>query len=102
MQTTTLADLEKAVAELAPDDLARFRAWFEKFDAARFYEKIERDAQCPLFPQQRSKYCSAAFGSEGPGADIAARLQTDVWANCRRPEKHSLVLDITGPQPRPI
>jgi len=30
MQTTTLADLEKAVAELAPDDLARFRAWFEE------------------------------------------------------------------------
>jgi hypothetical protein len=39
---------------------------------------------------------------KGPGADIAARLQNDVWANCRRPEKHSLVLDITGPQPCPI
>jgi hypothetical protein len=40
----TLSDLEKAVATLAPEDLARFRAWFDEFDAARFDEKIERDA----------------------------------------------------------
>jgi hypothetical protein len=37
-------ELEKAVAELPPADLARFRAWFETFDAARFDQKIERDA----------------------------------------------------------
>jgi hypothetical protein len=41
----TLSDLEKAVAKLAPDELARFRAWFDEFDAARFDEKIERDAK---------------------------------------------------------
>jgi hypothetical protein len=41
----TIEDLEKAVAKLPPDDLARFRAWFEEFDAARFDQKIERDAQ---------------------------------------------------------
>jgi hypothetical protein len=41
----TLADLESAVAKLPPDELARFRAWFEEFDAARFDEKIERDAK---------------------------------------------------------
>jgi hypothetical protein len=41
----TIEDLEKAVAKLPPDDLARFRAWFEQFDAARFDEKIERDAR---------------------------------------------------------
>jgi hypothetical protein len=40
----TLSELEKAVATLAPDELARFRAWFEQFDAARFDDKIERDA----------------------------------------------------------
>jgi hypothetical protein len=40
----TLADLKKAVATLAPDDLAHFRDWFDVFDAARFDEKIERDA----------------------------------------------------------
>ncbi|MBX9846069.1 MAG: hypothetical protein K2Z80_30120 [Xanthobacteraceae bacterium] len=39
----TIEELEKAVAKLPPEDLARFRAWFEQFDAARFDEKIERD-----------------------------------------------------------
>jgi hypothetical protein len=41
----TIEDLEKAVAKLPPDDLARFRAWFEEFEAARFDGKIERDAK---------------------------------------------------------
>jgi hypothetical protein len=38
-------DIEKAIESLAPGDLARFRAWFDNFDAARFDEKIERDAR---------------------------------------------------------
>jgi hypothetical protein len=41
---TKLEEIEKAVAGLAPNDLARFREWFETFDGARFDEKIERDA----------------------------------------------------------
>lgn len=41
----TLADLENAVAKLAPDQLAKSRDWFEAFDAARFDQKIERDAK---------------------------------------------------------
>ena len=41
----TIEDLEKAVATLPPDQFARFRAWFEAFDAARFDEKIEGDAK---------------------------------------------------------
>lgn len=36
-------DIAKAVSELAPDELSRFRAWFEAFDAERFDAKIERD-----------------------------------------------------------
>jgi len=40
----TIEDLEKAVAKLPPDQLAQFRVWFEEFDAARFDQKIERDA----------------------------------------------------------
>jgi hypothetical protein len=40
----TTEDLEKAVAKLPPDDLAHFCAWFDEFDAARFDQKIERDA----------------------------------------------------------
>ena len=41
----TVEDLEKAVANLTGRELERFRAWFEQFDAARFDQKIERDAQ---------------------------------------------------------
>jgi hypothetical protein len=41
----TIEDIERAVPKLPPDQLAQFRAWFEAFDAARFDEKIERDAK---------------------------------------------------------
>jgi hypothetical protein len=42
---TTAEDIEKAVEELAPRELARFRAWFEAFDAERFDAAIARDAE---------------------------------------------------------
>jgi hypothetical protein len=42
---TTVEDIEEAVSKLKADELARFRAWFVEFDAARFDEKIERDAK---------------------------------------------------------
>jgi hypothetical protein len=41
---TIVEEIKAAVANLPPDDLAKFRAWFEAFDAARFDAKIERDA----------------------------------------------------------
>jgi hypothetical protein len=41
----TTEDIEKAVEKLAPRELARFRAWFEAFDARQFDSAIERDAQ---------------------------------------------------------
>jgi hypothetical protein len=41
---TKVEDIEKAVSALAPEELTRFRAWFEAFDAERFDAKIERDA----------------------------------------------------------
>ncbi|MGB7100365.1 MAG: hypothetical protein WBD95_16590 [Xanthobacteraceae bacterium] len=40
----TIDDIEKAVARLPPEQLAEFRAWFERFESAHFDEKIERDA----------------------------------------------------------
>jgi hypothetical protein len=42
---TTAEDIEKAVEQLAPRELARFRAWFEEFDERQFDAAIERDAQ---------------------------------------------------------
>ena len=41
----TIENIERAVAALPPSQFARFCAWFERFDAARFDEKIERDAK---------------------------------------------------------
>lgn len=41
---SNVEDIEKAVEKLAPGELAKFRAWFDAFDAARFDERIERDA----------------------------------------------------------
>jgi hypothetical protein len=41
---TKLEDIEKAIAQLPAEDLAKFRAWFEQFDAAVFDAKIDRDA----------------------------------------------------------
>jgi hypothetical protein len=41
----TTEDIEKAIEQLTPCELARFRAWFEAFDASQFDAAIERDAQ---------------------------------------------------------
>jgi hypothetical protein len=41
---TTAEDIENAIQQLAPRELARFRAWFELFDAEQFDAAIERDA----------------------------------------------------------
>jgi hypothetical protein len=48
---TILEDIEKAVAGLPADQLARFRAWFEEFEAARFDERIEHDAKAGRLDQ---------------------------------------------------
>lgn len=42
---TSAEEIEKAVEQLAPVELARFRAWFEVFDAQQFDAAIERDAR---------------------------------------------------------
>jgi hypothetical protein len=41
---TTVEDIEKAIEKLSAREFERLRAWFEDFQAARFDEKIERDA----------------------------------------------------------
>jgi hypothetical protein len=42
---TTVEDIEKAVAKLTPKQLAKFRAWFDEFQAQSFDAQIERDAK---------------------------------------------------------
>ena len=41
---TTAEDIEKAIERLPPNELARFRAWYEEFEARRFDAAIARDA----------------------------------------------------------
>ena len=42
---TTIEDIEKAVEQLSPEELAKFREWFDEFDERLFDVKIERDAK---------------------------------------------------------
>ncbi len=39
----SVEELTKAVAALPPDKLAKFRAWFEEFEAAQWDRQIEAD-----------------------------------------------------------
>jgi hypothetical protein len=41
---TKLEDIQKAIAELPPDDLAKLRDWFDELEERLFDEQIERDA----------------------------------------------------------
>ncbi|MEH2040462.1 hypothetical protein [Nostoc sp.] len=40
---STLKEVELAVSQLSPEDLAAFRAWFAEFDAAAWDKQIEKD-----------------------------------------------------------
>lgn len=40
----TVEAIEKAVQSLPPEELARFRGWFTRFDAAAWDMQIEADA----------------------------------------------------------
>jgi hypothetical protein len=42
---TKIEEIEKAVAELPPEQFDRFRQWFEEFESARFDARISRDAK---------------------------------------------------------
>jgi hypothetical protein len=39
----TLNEVELAVSQLSPEDLAAFRTWFAEFDAAAWDKQIEKD-----------------------------------------------------------
>ena len=40
-----LEEIEKAISALAPQELGKFREWFEAFDAELFDQQMERDAR---------------------------------------------------------
>ncbi len=40
---STVQDIENAIRQLSPEDLAAFRAWFAEFDAAVWDRQLEAD-----------------------------------------------------------
>lgn len=42
---TKIEAIQQAVERLSPNELAKFRAWFEEFEARLFDARIERDAK---------------------------------------------------------
>lgn len=40
---STLNEIERAVSQLSPEELAAFRAWFAEFDAAVWDQQLEED-----------------------------------------------------------
>jgi len=43
MAMSTVEKLKEAIRQLSPEELAAFRAWFAKFDAAVWDQKFEED-----------------------------------------------------------
>ena len=42
---SAILQIERAVSKLPPKELARFREWFEKFDAKIWNKQFEQDAK---------------------------------------------------------
>lgn len=40
----TIREIEQAITELSPKELARFRHWFDEFDAQVWDDQFENDA----------------------------------------------------------
>lgn len=40
----SVEDIEQEIADLTPEQLAQFRAWFQEFDADAWDRQIEQDA----------------------------------------------------------
>jgi uncharacterized membrane protein len=57
---TNLEELEAAVVRLSPEQLRRFRRWFEEYDAQTWDRQIEEDVQAgrldALAAEARAQY----------------------------------------------
>jgi hypothetical protein len=45
LSMSAVLQLEQAVSQLSPKELARFRKWFEEYDAKIWDKQFEKDAQ---------------------------------------------------------
>ncbi len=51
----TITELEQAVTQLSEQELARFREWFEEYDAQMWDKQIEEDAKSGRLDQLLAK-----------------------------------------------
>lgn len=51
----TIQEIEQAITELSQKELARFREWFEEFDAQAWDEQFESDAKSGKLDQLANK-----------------------------------------------
>lgn len=51
----SITEIEQAITELSPEELAHFREWFEEFDARVWDEQIEKDAKTGKFDKIADK-----------------------------------------------
>ena len=56
LSVTKLEEIEKAVTQLTPDQLAKFSDGFEAFDAARFDERIAHDGRLDALAERARKH----------------------------------------------
>ena len=51
----TIADIQRSIEQLAPDDVARLREWLEELDGRLFDQKLERDAKVGKLDKMAAK-----------------------------------------------
>jgi hypothetical protein len=66
---TTAEDIERAVEQLAPQELARFRAWYKAFDAQQFDAAIERDARAGKLDAHADEALAAHRAGRSPSCE---------------------------------
>jgi hypothetical protein len=62
---SAVLEIEQAVSQLPPQELARFREWFEKFDAEIWDRQFEEDAKSgkldKLANQAIADFCAGKY-----------------------------------------
>jgi hypothetical protein len=64
----TINEIERAIAELPPEELARLRKWLDEFDAKAWDEQFERDAKLGKLDRFAEKAVAGIASGEIQGA----------------------------------